>query len=310
MSSQNQSKSWFAVLLVFCLLTALSTTASADDPILELRVGNTAGIQGQTDVKLPIYITNPYDSVAGFTILIQMDRPDVASFQLDIDTVGTLISGWETILTSWWEPNGYILKVVCLCTAIGPFEQCSFPPSAEEALLMNLLVTMDSDPPLLGDPYCQVFINPMPEQFNFSDPWGSVVALSYQDAIDTSYYVCTSWDGPDCLSWQQVVSPPADSIFVDTTSRPFYDFGNTIILDDGSFIFGSEVCGDIDGTFDSIVDVADLTRMINYLFVTFEPLLLPEYGNVDQSPNGDIDIGDLSEVINFLFIDFQPLSCP
>jgi len=58
--------------------------------------------------------------------------------------------------------------------------------------------------------------------------------------------------------------------------------------------------GDITG--DWMVDIGDLTRLIEYLFITFEPMPYPGWqGNVD----GDfsIDVGDLTRVIEYLFLE-------
>jgi len=63
--------------------------------------------------------------------------------------------------------------------------------------------------------------------------------------------------------------------------------------------------GDADG--DGLVDIADLTVVIDYLFVTYTPLPNPNGADVDASC--DIDIGDLTGLIAYLFMggyDLQP----
>ncbi|MEK6917807.1 MAG: hypothetical protein AABW51_02565 [Nanoarchaeota archaeon] len=58
------------------------------------------------------------------------------------------------------------------------------------------------------------------------------------------------------------------------------------------------------------VDIADLSAMIDYMFISFTPFKAPmSVGNVDGSPDGGIDISDLSRMIDYLYISFTPLSC-
>ena len=63
--------------------------------------------------------------------------------------------------------------------------------------------------------------------------------------------------------------------------------------------------GDVTGDF--LVNLTDLTALVNHLFVTFEPLPQPSWrANV----NGDFKLGltDLTVLVNHLFVDFQPLT--
>ncbi|MBU0985358.1 MAG: S8 family serine peptidase [candidate division Zixibacteria bacterium] len=69
--------------------------------------------------------------------------------------------------------------------------------------------------------------------------------------------------------------------------------------------------GNLDGSLDDVVDISDLTRMIEYLYISAPAIV---YGEADiaptEGPNGQVDITDLSEMIRHLFIDFHPLpSC-
>ncbi|RMF94466.1 MAG: hypothetical protein D6741_12600, partial [Planctomycetota bacterium] len=64
--------------------------------------------------------------------------------------------------------------------------------------------------------------------------------------------------------------------------------------------------GNINGDPGDIVDVADLTTLIDHLFISFTPLGCPEEGNVNGDPNGDVDVADLTSLIDHLFISFTP----
>jgi hypothetical protein len=65
--------------------------------------------------------------------------------------------------------------------------------------------------------------------------------------------------------------------------------------------------GNVDCDFRDIVDVGDLTWLINYLYIT--PTALPNQAeaNVDGDLYGIIDIGDLTRLIDYLYLTNQPL---
>ena len=69
--------------------------------------------------------------------------------------------------------------------------------------------------------------------------------------------------------------------------------------------------GNVDGDQSGIVDILDLTVLIDGLFISLAPFNCPVAANVDVSADGIIDISDLTRLIGYLFIDFQPLPpCP
>ncbi len=65
--------------------------------------------------------------------------------------------------------------------------------------------------------------------------------------------------------------------------------------------------GNIDGDITDGVDVGDLTKLINNLFITFEAIDCPAEANCDGDPLNSVDVGDLTALINNLFITFAPL---
>jgi hypothetical protein len=69
--------------------------------------------------------------------------------------------------------------------------------------------------------------------------------------------------------------------------------------------------GNVDADQDDIVDLGDLTKLIDYLFISFTPPACMEEANVDGDPGGFIDLGDLTALIDYLFISFTPpAACP
>jgi hypothetical protein len=63
------------------------------------------------------------------------------------------------------------------------------------------------------------------------------------------------------------------------------------------------LAGDIDNDPNHVVDIGDLTRLIDYLYISRDPLACPGEGNLDGSPDGVVDIGDLTRLIGFLYLN-------
>lgn len=68
-------------------------------------------------------------------------------------------------------------------------------------------------------------------------------------------------------------------------------------------------CGNIDGSFDGSIDIADLSRLIDYLYISFSPLGCRFAANVDGSLDGGVDIADLSTLIAFLYLSGPAPNC-
>ncbi len=71
----------------------------------------------------------------------------------------------------------------------------------------------------------------------------------------------------------------------------------------------SGITGNVDCDLNESVDIADLTVLVDHLFISFGNLCCPDEGNVDTAPG--VDIADLTLLVDHLFISFTPLpSCP
>lgn len=53
-------------------------------------------------------------------------------------------------------------------------------------------------------------------------------------------------------------------------------------------------------------DIADLTVLVDHLFISFQPLSCPAEANIDGSVTQTPDIGDLTALVDHLFISFAP----
>jgi len=89
--------------------------------------------------------------------------------------------------------------------------------------------------------------------------------------------------------------------------KAFDSAGFTSDYSPGSrFDLSEFICGDIDNS-GAAPDIADLTFLISFLFINFDPPDIPASANVDCE--GGIDIADLTALIDNLFINFTPLCC-
>jgi len=68
----------------------------------------------------------------------------------------------------------------------------------------------------------------------------------------------------------------------------------------------SDITGNVDNDINSNIDIADLTFLIDHLFINFPVLDCPQKANIDGDSNGDINIADLTFLIDHLFIDLPP----
>ncbi len=69
--------------------------------------------------------------------------------------------------------------------------------------------------------------------------------------------------------------------------------------------------GNIDCDVNGSVDIADLTVLVDRLFISFGMLCCQREANVDADGTGSIDIADLTRLVDHLFITFDPLpGCP
>ncbi len=74
--------------------------------------------------------------------------------------------------------------------------------------------------------------------------------------------------------------------------------------------FGSSV-GNVDASPDGQVTMADLTVLIDHLFISLAPVVCVDEANVDMSPDDGVTMADLTVLIDHLFISLNPLSpCP
>jgi hypothetical protein len=77
----------------------------------------------------------------------------------------------------------------------------------------------------------------------------------------------------------------------------------------GTCCSSSGVTGNVDGDPGEGTDISDLSRLIDYLYVSFTAIDCWSAANVDGDPENRIDISDITRLIDYLYISFTPLAC-
>ncbi len=80
-------------------------------------------------------------------------------------------------------------------------------------------------------------------------------------------------------------------------------------------IFAAKICnlsccaglsGNVDCDGADVTDIADLSALIDNLYISFSPLCCKAEANCDGSLDGAVDIADLSALIDYLYVSFTP----
>jgi hypothetical protein len=106
----------------------------------------------------------------------------------------------------------------------------------------------------------------------------------------TTYHVMIRLDHDD----NYLGCCPGGSFTINTSASPF------------CCCFG--ITGNVDGDFNDITDISDLSAMVDYLF--FEGSISNCYGENDVDQSGTIDISDLQMLVDYLFFAGTLPNCP
>ncbi|RME23208.1 MAG: hypothetical protein D6800_10170, partial [Candidatus Zixiibacteriota bacterium] len=99
-----------------------------------------------------------------------------------------------------------------------------------------------------------------------------------------------------------------DSQFVDTTVMAGIEYTYTVVAEDGNGLFSPPsdlalstvtgccvgLVGNVNGDINDESDVADLTMLIDNLFISLSPLPCPAEANINGDPDGTVDVADLT----------------
>ncbi|MCP4684452.1 MAG: hypothetical protein GY867_03290 [bacterium] len=233
----------------------------------------------------------------------------------NIDTVGSLIGGWQLAITRSFS-GGSDVKLIA--AADDPEIPGTAPniPIQGGGVLFRLLGDVKNIPDTATNRTVNIIPQPFLDNFSFSQPDGTSIGIITETVPDTNCFECISWVPPDsivCLGWQKVncdiCSPECDSINVKMIDHGVLDT-SAVYLITGALTVNQPppfICGDLDDN--GIIDITDLSILIDNQFLTLTPLMEPqERGDVDCS-GGTIDITDLSVLIDNQFLSLAPLCC-
>ena len=300
------------ILTLVSCFAFFPTPANSQSIILEVKIGDTALVGTQTEVRIPVYLTNLTDSVGAFDFSIINDRPDLVSLRDTIISEGCLTENWEMLNSQFKSDTpiyGVYLRLLGIADWISEPEDGAavYFPQTGEIPLFYLLADIIQESDSTNARAILSFIVDDPTDFMVSDEMGYTVGTRLVELIDTVYYACAQWYSGECLSWVEVPGPPADSIEYWVYHQAWIDSSVTNILS-GQIDVGWHLCGDIAGS-DDKVNLLDITAMIALVYMDGTPPDIPWAANVNGSLDGKVNLADITRLISHIYLSGGPLEC-
>lgn len=194
------------MICILCLATAVIYAVTPEAPRLILTVGQVTISPNDTIAVVPVYLTNPLDSLAGVEFALAMpqnnrlhfatDEPRRDSLPVALDTAGTLLSGWEWV--GMMSPSKTLYDVRVVGLADMPDNKRTLPAAPhKDGLLAKIVLRVDKAGRMASDTLIQIRI--IPERCTFSDPRGTALGVK-----TTMTQKCEQYQGDSCLSWKTV----------------------------------------------------------------------------------------------------------
>jgi len=306
---------WLSILAAFFLATtAMNAPEQAKKCEVSISLKDTTALPF-TNTAITALIDNPVDTIVGFKIWVQLDRPTtIMKFRNDsaikFDTSGTLLSGWEFLDARSIVGDGSDLQITGIANLIGgPFTHGIYPQTGGTFIKILAKVFDDTDP--FSDRLVGAAINPyLVDKLEIVTQDLNWTIWEPQEIIDTVGLVCLQWDidtthnPPEtlgCLQWQHTSAPPWDSFYVlvDTllvldTTKLCLDPGLVEILPPPTYL-----CGDANG--DSAVgNILDLTFLVDHVF-RGGPQSVPQQASDCNCDGAYGNILDLIMVVDLVF---------
>ncbi len=229
-----------------------------------------------------------------------------------LDTVGTLISGWESVESRSVYTGGLGLDIKVTAYA---YQNGYHPPlyPQQGGVLFRLRADIFPIPPEMIDRSVGILVDVGNKPyFGFSTPAGVSIGWIQVPKPDTSYYMCTAPvppPGSGCYTWTKKHSwecptGGCDSVGIDTIYVATLDTANVKIYD-GQLQVLDFMCGDCNNS--ASVTIGDISVLIDHLFIT--GVALDPIAPCDANCSGDITIGDVMALIDRLFVSGSPLCC-
>lgn len=221
----------------------------------------------------------------------------------DIDTVGTLIQGWEYVATRNIDDDGNDVRVTGIANLQGDGHFTPGIAPQTGGILFKLhadILDEPEEPDDLPRATLQI-IDDAKQYFLFSRPDGTAISYYPEEVPDTNYFVCLDWDGGTCIDWEATQTcTPCDSTEYTTQTIAVLDRTEVLIFD-GSItaLIRPLVCGNVDNDPDGFVDISDILMLARYSLLGGQEPEHLEVCNVDCDPDGFIDISDILVLARF-----------
>jgi len=287
---------FFMFIFLFCC-----STISAGPIEIILSVSDTSLPPGENETYISVYLDNFVDTIAGFQFQLQVDRPDLISFNFDhdgFDTTETLISGFEYVQAIDTSGTGTLLWFRCIANA-NPFDSIYTPgiPPQQGGLVVKIPVNTTPFADTLSDLTCDLEII---KPFDFSDPWANSIGVITDTLLDTIYFQCSSWLEDSCLEWIMVDgnTEEYDSVYIYEYLSGYLDT-TVVVPEHGSITLNAPyIKCDNDG--DGQITVADAVCFVTYLFISWDQGSCP-YVPLCSEPGEIPNIADLVKLVDYLF---------
>ncbi len=215
----------FYVIAIILLTTASSVVGQpSDSPRVVVKLGDVVVSPTDTIARVPVYVTNQRDSIAGIELYALLEHNTVVSFRPDlspdsgladaVDTIGALMSGWEWIGANSFEGGLYDLKLSGMVD--WPGGKITPPVGLNDrGVLAYLVFNVEADF-VVEDTTFSLRIDP--GNSSVADPHGNTIGI-----VTTIERECVERVGDSCLTWKTVRVGR-----LDTTITSFRDGSITI----------------------------------------------------------------------------------
>ncbi|UCD17633.1 MAG: hypothetical protein JSV44_01665 [Candidatus Zixiibacteriota bacterium] len=234
----------------------------------------------------------------------------IEAYTGNLDTVGTLVGGWELVESRSLSGYGNDIKITAATEAppiSPPFVPGVGYPQYGDIPLIKILgdIREIPDTDTLRTVKIKIQSSSL-NHFSFSDENGDAIGINTEEVEDTLWWECTAWADPPentvCISWKRIASGPSDSFEIDTILVGHLDT-SVVFLKDGSLTVELGVCGDANG--DTDINLLDILYLISDIYSTGPDPVNPMMADCDCDglPGANINLLDILYLIAFIYFD-------
>jgi len=202
---------------VMLLLAAVVTAADSTGVLVELKVGDVVSMVDDTLIEVPVFISNPVDSIGGIEMYFVLEENPYFRFASDdktsdglsmaVDSTATLLAGWGYLGANSMQNTPYDLKVVSIADWVGNETGRQIKPQTGGKLVkLRLRQKLDYLPSLAPQPVKLAIVSDLT---SFSDPFGHTIGVITKVGKE-----CAEYDGDSCISWKPVLMGTLDTNLV------------------------------------------------------------------------------------------------